>query len=404
MKNILKVSSNSKRIFNNILTLGLSLILAGQFIFQILKHVLGLSGFAPIIVLSLIFICLIKLLRSKSANLKLNLIDLTLIIYIAFLILNNLLFFGVNFLELTYRIMFIFILPYAFGNILFRYTQNRLIDMLSALIIISLCCIIIFVISGSDIYREGRFILFALDDEDSTGGSTQGFLLHLFATHFFLVYFSHNKNKLWLVIDLMSMLLFCSRSAFVALILTFIILTIFKIRSKLFISIREKFYIIILFTLIMSILFVIGSDRIEFLMLFKNESNASSLARVLLMDSAIELIGDNPFLGVGAGNFSMYNNTSPYSFGSPHSSLLQVAVETGLLGLFFYILFALIAPLKIFFRNYEGIINKNIFESLIALILFNFIVMQISGNIYTDYHLNFFIGALSSMSRLHLRG
>jgi hypothetical protein len=60
-------------------------------------------------------------------------------------------------------------------------------------------------------------------------------------------------------------------------------------------------------------------------------ANDSMMIRVVLYAEALKMFTMSPFTGIGVSNFSSYSCLSPYGF--PHSTILHVAAEVGLLGL-----------------------------------------------------------------------
>lgn len=94
--------------------------------------------------------------------------------------------------------------------------------------------------------------------------------------------------------------------------------------------------------------------------------------RFLLFNSTLPILGDHPLSGVGLGNAPIalraYYPKFPVSYEPPHLTIIDVALETGLLGAVFY-LALLFFPLVIFFRYRASLLSNPLALSAIALLL-----------------------------------
>ena len=80
-------------------------------------------------------------------------------------------------------------------------------------------------------------------------------------------------------------------------------------------------------------------DRIETTGLELQEENpaSSTYRRLLLSKAGLMMLRDNPIMGVGVGNFYWsVRNYVPASAGFAHNMYVEVAAETGLVGIFLF--------------------------------------------------------------------
>lgn len=154
---------------------------------------------------------------------------------------------------------------------------------------------------------------------------------------FLVLYFFKEKRKLYKL--LLAILIFIS---FVSLISTFsrsatigfaviIVLLLFTLRHN------RTMMIIAIFAFLISLFFV--PDMFwERLISLKNIYQDPSLRwRVQLFRGALDLFFKNPILGIGAGNFVLISHQFALEHLAVHNTFLEIAVETGFIGFFFYI-------------------------------------------------------------------
>ncbi len=94
--------------------------------------------------------------------------------------------------------------------------------------------------------------------------------------------------------------------------------------------------------------------------------------RFLLINSTLPIIVDHPLFGVGLGNaptaLKAYYPNFPVSYEPPHLTILDAALETGLLGAAFF-LALLCFPFVIFFRYRVSLLSNPMALTAIALLL-----------------------------------
>lgn len=158
------------------------------------------------------------------------------------------------------------------------------------------------------------------------------FIKFLFLTIilFFCLLFTYSRGA-WLgfLLSILFASFFLKRRFFIFLVLLFLVFFIFNPMLK------ERFY----FTF----------------------SNTGDSGRFSLWKTAFLMIKDNPFLGKGIGTFMdyshIYNKELGYQYA--HNSYIQIAAETGIFSLLFFILFIfsiIYTNIKIFIKNKDVLI------------------------------------------------
>jgi O-antigen ligase len=115
--------------------------------------------------------------------------------------------------------------------------------------------------------------------------------------------------------------------------------------------------------------------------------------------TAISLFIKYPIFGVGANHYGDYACTKPGSF--PHSTILQVLSELGVMGGLLYLTLLFTAFKKIYTR-YHSSINLKV-RAITAWILSFFVMQLVIGQLYGNYYfsasLYFALGIASSISK-----
>lgn len=145
----------------------------------------------------------------------------------------------------------------------------------------------------------------------------------------------------------------------------------------------------LLFPLIIFIVFLfwVGIDKYK--QIEKLDERSSLASRVMIWKSAGAMIGDNPFFGIGAGNFQnkyleYQKNFPPYlewSVPQPHNLFLAFWLEAGLAGLFGFILL-----LVQFFKDSKKAIMNNRSSGILCLALILYFILH--GLVDTTYWRN----------------
>jgi MoaA/NifB/PqqE/SkfB family radical SAM enzyme/O-antigen ligase len=199
-----------------------------------------------------------------------------------------------------------------------------------------------------------------------------GFLVVCFL---FVVYLYFNYSAGWKKIFSLIAIIFIStglffsfsRSAILAVIISYFFIFVYFIFKKKFEIIKLSFYLLFLFVFLFSayrplvLARVYGSERLE---------EKSIEQRIDSLREAKSIILDNPFLGVGIGNYTNYlSMVKPdfpgWHYQPAHNIYLMVLAELGVVGFF---LFGLI----LFFAFYLSSGNPFVFSTLIVFLVVGF--------------------------------
>lgn len=161
-------------------------------------------------------------------------------------------------------------------------------------------------------------------------------------------------------------------------------------------KISSKIYIILL--IILAVLLIVGCIILfttdiykkiipeAILQRFNLKGNMATSGRTDFYKDAIKLLKDNWLLGTGGGGWeALYRMYQSYSYGSTevHSMILQIGIETGILGILLYIaliIFSIIAYFK-------SLINK---ENSLAITFFVAIAGLLIGHSMVDFNFSYF--------------
>ena len=228
---------------------------------------------------------------------------------------------------------------------------------------------------------------------------------------FYLLVISKNSLKIQLEyfsyasISLIILIFFGSRTSLFSALLIIAIIIIIKIKEI------NIYFIILLLLIAFSNLIFISEDRLIFLLefnrlyenLFGNYScdlgeGGSFAAHLTLYKEAIRLFIENPFFGIGVGNYGYRYCGYSIDLASPHSILLQLLVESGMTVFIPTLIFLAFIFVKtiIFIKN--GPINYSIIGILYAYIFFQ---LQFSGNLYIDFHYYIILGLFINLLNSH---
>jgi O-antigen ligase len=121
----------------------------------------------------------------------------------------------------------------------------------------------------------------------------------------------------------------------------------------------------------------------------------STLVHLTMWAETWRLLQQAPLMGIGASNFGLQWCGDKIEFASPHSLILHILVEVGLIGAIPWLL--LVGGVVRLYRRGQARLQGQ--EKLTARILFFlwvyvFVTEQFSGNIFLDYHFYFFTGLL----------
>ncbi len=198
--------------------------------------------------------------------------------------------------------------------------------------------------------------------------------------------FKHQKNKLkvWLLalvllMVVISIFILLSRGAFIAFAISTFLLTLYFFIK----SINRKFFIPAIYLAVIVVGYFISSslinsadsniinDRISSINIDRTDKSIDE--RIRFYSAAVKSISKNPILGVGIGNWKIEGirydakNLDGYRVANhAHNDFLQVAAESGLIALLFFLGFILY-PYKFYLQNKLYSESNHIFYLIIIM-------------------------------------
>jgi putative inorganic carbon (hco3(-)) transporter len=193
------------------------------------------------------------------------------------------------------------------------------------------------------------------------------------------------KNTLVWIVLLMGMAALCltfSRGSWVGFAVALVVFLLVALRYR-WMSGKKVVAAGVLITMILGVFFVPIAARLS------QDDQGSAWARIPLMKLAFNMIQEHPFIGIGANNFSV---VLPQYVSSElrgewlyivHNQYLLVFAETGIIGLFFFILIiAMVIHVCVrCIKNNEPIISPlaiGILSGIIALSVFMLVELSVS--------------------------
>jgi O-antigen ligase len=201
---------------------------------------------------------------------------------------------------------------------------------------------------------------------------------------FALIYLLWSENKTWInilltiysVILILNLLFTQTRGAWLAFILSFIVVALIKNRKHLI-------YLLIIFLVIVSLSpFIVPDVYVDrFLSIFDIQNNRGNITRINLWKSSILIFKDHFINGVGLDSFEEVIDKDKYliepvvSQTSAHSNYFQLLAETGILGIFTFLLLYF-NFIKVFYLYYKKsvILNKKLFYLAILGMIFSYLI------------------------------
>ncbi|MBM7556939.1 O-antigen ligase family protein [Halanaerobacter jeridensis] len=175
-----------------------------------------------------------------------------------------------------------------------------------------------------------------------------------------------------------------TRGAWISLMLSLAIIFLLKSKESL---IWFLIFIVIFFSLAPFLVPEVYIDR--FISIFDLENNKSNLTRLNLWEGAVKIYHDYWINGIGLNNFKevitrdKYYSKPMVSTAHAHNNFLQLAAETGTLGLVTFIMLFFMIIKKLYFY-YHKFVNKNLKIYFIATLG---IVISYLGHGLTEYTL-----------------
>lgn len=182
-----------------------------------------------------------------------------------------------------------------------------------------------------------------------------------------------------LIITVLALLRTGSRKSFLALVIVSLLLFIYLALSK-----GSRKYLLVIFPLVLILALTRTPDKIweRFSTIQEYEEDRSSMGRIYAWQAGLEMIRENPFVGVGPGNFinlfREYGDQDAIREGkvrvnmTPHNIFVEIGSQFGLPALLLWIMMLLLS-----FKNGIGIVRdfnskpaeKEFFDATVALMI-----------------------------------
>lgn len=332
--------------------------------------------------------------------------------------------------EFTFRISLICVAPYICGRILGKHVGFSLFKSLQIFVVLYLFLIVNEIVKNPSLFFEtDRLRIFAFGGEQSDAGVGTAYLIGITLGSMWVAAFAYiimpikkarlaiksNTTLIASVSILPLIILFVgSRSSIAVMLVCAGILVFFAsiISPREGMRIWQKVLGFLLLALVMGLVMYdfLPEPRTvlldEILSTLTSQSAGtgydilagnSIIARVALMSEAFRLFLGSPLFGIGASNFGLEYCGPKADFVSPHSLFAQVIVELGIAGAGLFILMILTIVRKLF-RGMRSRLHSNHMTLwvLFSLWLFMLIQVQLTGNMYIDYHFYLLTGLLVS--------
>jgi len=127
------------------------------------------------------------------------------------------------------------------------------------------------------------------------------------------------------------------------------------------------------------------------------DTTSSVYMRVVLWREAVTNFLENPFFGIGMGNF---NGTSSY----PHNLILEIAAEFGILGIivFTLLVYTTIRKATVFIKNKQLSNSHTLMRLLLVLFIYSLTHAMFSGHIANQTKLYVCMGAIVCLANLKI--
>lgn len=198
---------------------------------------------------------------------------------------------------------------------------------------------------------------------------------YIFYNSIFFSYFLCNskgyKNKIGLILCIITNLLTFSRGGLIAMVLVFLF---FLLMSKPI----KQLKLLVSSIFLLSIIGLIGAMvfKIDFLKMLSSRiqdfTRDGGSGRFELWNRAIDFFSTHPFFGIGAFNFKEYNNHYYNDSHFVHNTFLEVLSESGIIGFTMYSLF-------LFFIMYQMLENNLLTKKPYLLLTFILFVFQMTS-------------------------
>lgn len=187
-------------------------------------------------------------------------------------------------------------------------------------------------------------------------------------------------------------ILTASRSSSLSITLPIVLylLGVFVIRKKYFFLTIISFFLV--FALSFSYAFLLENTHMGTrVQSYQKGTDGSGNERVDLMFEGLEMVKENPFLGVGLGNFQNNSTTNHYA----HNDFIELTSTMGLLGLFAYLCFYFSSFLRIYNLGRRKL--SMLHKEKVLIIIICFVTIFLGGlfkPIFINLFFIFYIGIL----------
>lgn len=398
--------------------LSLMTIVFGGLCFSAISYYLPIFSnpswpFFIITYLSAIFLFLAKI------KTKIAFVDIFFLLLISYIFLSFIFFGQSDPTRFYYYLILFMLLPYISGKTLGTYINNKDLNIILSIGLISLLIISIELVTNPSLLTNDRLILFTSDDYDGTGGSSIAINMNivfgasaiiLFYRSFFSKKYKSIQNGALCLIFIVYIIFFASRSGIVSIFVTF--LSMYFLKNKLSPKSILQIFIFFLFAMMIFgyLIFNSSDDRLNLILdiplAIQSAStifgcnltiDGSIISRIIMWSEAINLFLDNIIFGVGSSNYGYYYCGQSEDLASPHMYILHIASELGIIGVIFYILF-LFFIFKISTKNDLHLKSGTNFIFL-SIWIYLILISQFNGNYFYDLHIFFISGLLASMSK-----
>ena len=190
-----------------------------------------------------------------------------------------------------------------------------------------------------------------------------------------------------------------SRGSIVSLVIAtgFYLFIVGKVKSK------TKLTSCFIFLVLVGIIYVLIPENLRNFYSYSiseaasQDTTSSVYMRIVQWQEAIRNFVENPFLGIGMGNF---DSIAPF----PHNIILEVAAEFGILGLFIFIslCYTVVRKATVFLKNKQLSKSHMLMRLLLVLFIYTLTHAMISGHIANQTKLYICMGTIVCLANLKI--
>lgn len=312
--------------------------------------------------------------------------------------------------------------PYIIGRFIGRYFTLADLRKVYILAAIMLVLVLLERVRHPEVFAGGdRLKVFTTDIHDSLQGGIAFYIASLFGSTVIIAFslLSLGKEKIraagigrlrwhWLAgsISLIVMLLWGSRGAFLSLAITCLAMFSSRLRVA---PVRVIIGLFLAVVVIIAVYNILPPERQAFIDQIPEglaalgqssvciQTDSSVLIHLTYWRESFKLIGQFPFLGVGASNFGHYWCGDRMDFMSPHSDILHAFVELGIAGATVWLAMYW-SVIQLYRKSYAALSGKErvMARTLFLVWVFTLLASQMDGSMFQDYQLYTLTGAFVS--------